>query len=96
MGLNGLGNTGLGNEAHGFYRIRVDPSIVHDFSGRPNINEHIWLVMKHFVILRALDTCWIGGRVVECAGLEIRFTGSPVTWVRIPPYPPVQCYSKCW
>lgn len=29
------------------------------------------------------------GRVVECAGLEIRFTGSPVTRVQIPLFPPV-------
>ncbi len=28
------------------------------------------------------------GRVVECAGLEIRFTGLPVTRVRIPLFPP--------
>ena len=29
-----------------------------------------------------------GGRVVECGGLENRFTGNPVTRVRIPPPPP--------
>ena len=31
------------------------------------------------------------GRVVECAGLEIRFTGLPVTRVRIPLFPPNLC-----
>ena len=34
------------------------------------------------------------GRVVECAGLEIRFTGSPVTWVRIPLSPPPPHFKR--
>ena len=33
------------------------------------------------------------GRVVECAGLEIRFTGLPVTRVRIPLFPPMVCWQ---